>query len=42
MIAEVCWQLLGKAGKRQVPGNPRVGLIHNQGLGGTNVMMFKV
>jgi acetyl-CoA acyltransferase len=42
MIAELCWQIRGTAGQRQVPGNPSVGLLHNQGLGGTNVMMFKM
>ena len=42
MIAELCWQLRGTAGERQVPGNPQVALLHNQGLGGTNVMMFKM
>jgi acetyl-CoA acetyltransferase len=42
MIAELCWQLRGTAGQRQVPGNPKVALLHNQGLGGTNVMMFKM
>jgi acetyl-CoA acetyltransferase len=42
MIAELCWQLRGTAGERQVPGNPKVALLHNQGLGGTNVMMFKM
>jgi len=40
MIAEICWQLRGTAGKRQVPGDPTTGLIQNQGIGGTNVMMF--
>jgi len=42
MIAELCWQLRGTAGPRQVPGKPKVALLHNQGLGGTNVMMFKM
>lgn len=41
MIAEICYQLRGSAAKRQVPGNPKVALLHNQGWGGTNVMMFK-
>jgi hypothetical protein len=40
MIAELSWQLRGMAGLRQVPGKPRVALIQNQGLGGTNVMML--
>lgn len=42
MIAELSWQLRGMAGERQVPGNPKAALLHNQGLGGTNVMMLKV
>jgi acetyl-CoA acetyltransferase len=42
MIAELCWQLRGTTGQRQVPGDPKVALLHNQGLGGTNVMMFKM
>ena len=41
MIAELYWQLQGIAVQRQVPGNPKVALLHNQGLGGTNVMMLK-
>ncbi|MFC1858443.1 thiolase family protein [Thermodesulfobacteriota bacterium] len=41
MIAELYWQLQGTADQRQVSGNPKVALLHNQGLGGTNVMMFK-
>jgi len=41
MIAELSWQLRGLAGERQVK-NPKVALLHNQGLGGTNVMMFKM
>jgi acetyl-CoA C-acetyltransferase len=42
MIAELCWQLRETAGARQVSGKPKVALLHNQGLGGTNVMMFKM
>ncbi|MBE0414962.1 MAG: thiolase family protein [Dehalococcoidia bacterium] len=42
MIAELSWQLRGMAGPRQVSGNPKVALLHNQGLGGTNVMIFKM
>ena len=30
-IAEIVWQLRGEAGDRQVPGEPKVGLAHNQG-----------
>jgi len=41
MIAEIYWQLKGMAGERQVPGKPKVGLIQNQGLGGTNVLMMR-
>ena len=41
MIAELCWQLRGQAGPRQVK-NQKVALLHNQGLGGTNVMIFKM
>ena len=42
MIYELAMQLRGQAGKRQVPGKPRAALLQNQGLGGTNVMMFKM
>ena len=35
--AELCWQLRGEAGKRQVPG-AKVGLQHNIGLGGAVVV----
>uniref|UniRef100_A0A1B6KK02 Sterol carrier protein 2 n=1 Tax=Graphocephala atropunctata TaxID=36148 RepID=A0A1B6KK02_9HEMI len=35
--AELCWQLRGKAGKRQVP-NARLALQHNIGLGGAVVV----
>jgi len=41
MIAELYWQLKGLAGPTQVPGKPRVALLQNQGLGGTNVMILK-
>jgi len=41
MIAELYWQLKGIAGERQVPGEPKVALLHNQGIGGANVMMFR-
>ncbi|MFE7315617.1 lipid-transfer protein [Streptomyces sp. NPDC057555] len=36
-VAELCWQLRGSAGDRQVPG-ARVGLAHNIGLGGAAVV----
>ncbi|XP_063230568.1 sterol carrier protein 2 [Bacillus rossius redtenbacheri] len=35
--AELCWQLRGQAGKRQVPG-ARLALQHNIGLGGAAVV----
>ncbi|PNJ53923.1 sterol carrier protein 2 isoform X1 [Pongo pygmaeus] len=35
--AELCWQLRGEAGKRQVPG-AKVALQHNLGLGGAVVV----
>merc|ERR1711907_484860 len=35
--AELCWQLRGEAGPRQVP-NARVALQHNLGLGGAVVV----
>ena len=41
MIAELTWQLQGQAGPRQVE-NPKVALLHNAGLGGMNVMIFKI
>lgn len=33
-IAELLWQMRGVAGKRQIPGNPRIGLTHMVGAGG--------
>jgi hypothetical protein len=41
MLAELTWQLEGKAEKRQVGGNPDVAMLHNQGLGGANIFMMK-
>ncbi|XP_004679078.1 PREDICTED: non-specific lipid-transfer protein [Condylura cristata] len=35
--AELCWQLRGEAGKRQVPG-AKIALQHNLGLGGAAVV----
>jgi acetyl-CoA acetyltransferase len=32
-VAEIFFQLLGEAGPRQVPGNPKVGICHNAGGG---------
>ncbi|MBW2060715.1 MAG: thiolase family protein [Deltaproteobacteria bacterium] len=40
-MAEIVSQLRGEAGPRQVPGNPKVGLTHNVGLGGCNVFILK-
>jgi len=39
-ITEIVHQLRGEAGPRQVPGNPKVGLTHNVGVGGCNVLIF--
>ena len=41
-IAEIYWQLRGEAGKRQIPAQPKTGLAHMVGLGGTCVVhIFK-
>jgi acetyl-CoA acetyltransferase len=34
-IAEIYWQLRGEAGARQIPAQPKTGLAHMVGLGGT-------
>ncbi|MFQ5381696.1 MAG: thiolase family protein [Dehalococcoidia bacterium] len=42
MVAEIFRQLTGEAGPRQVKdGDAKVGLIHNAGIGGVNVLVFK-
>ena len=40
MVAEIYRQLTGEAGPRQVAGHPKVGLVHNAGIGGINVLVF--
>lgn len=40
MIAELVWQLRGQAGPRQL-NNPKVAMLHNDGVGGVNMMIFK-
>jgi acetyl-CoA acetyltransferase len=37
-IAEIYWQLRGEAGARQIPAQPRTGLAHMVGLGGTCIV----
>lgn len=42
MVTEVFRQLTGEAGPRQVKGgDAKVGLIHNAGIGGVNILVFK-
>jgi acetyl-CoA acetyltransferase len=41
MITEIYRQLTGNAGARQVENDPKVGLIHNAGIGGMNVLVLK-
>lgn len=41
MITEIYRQLTGDAGQRQVADDPKVGLIHNAGIGGMNVLVLK-
>jgi acetyl-CoA acetyltransferase len=40
MITELALQLRGQAGPRQVQG-AKTALLHNAGIGGVNVMLFK-
>jgi acetyl-CoA acetyltransferase len=37
-IAEIYWQLRGEAGPRQIPAQPKTGLAHMVGLGGTCIV----
>ncbi len=39
-VAEIVWQLRGDAGPRQIPGDPKVGLTHNVGVGGCNILIL--
>ncbi len=42
MVTEIFRQLTGEAGPRQVKGgDAKVGLIHNAGIGGVNILVFK-
>lgn len=41
MVTEIYRQLTGHADRRQVADNPNVGLIHNAGIGGINVLVMK-
>ena len=41
MITEIVRQLTGRADARQVPGDPRVGLVQNSGIGGVNVIVLQ-
>ena len=42
MVTEIFRQLTGEAGPRQVKeGKAKVGLIHNAGIGGVNILAFK-
>lgn len=38
---EIVHQLRGEAGPRQVPGDPKVGIQHNVGVGGCNILIYK-
>ncbi|MEE8353988.1 MAG: thiolase family protein [Dehalococcoidales bacterium] len=39
-VIEIVHQLRGEAGPRQVPGDPKVGVTHNVGVGGCNILVF--
>jgi acetyl-CoA acetyltransferase len=39
-IAEIYWQLRGEAGARQIPAQPKTGLAHMVGLGGTCIVQI--
>jgi len=39
-LTEIVRQLRGEAGPRQVPGNPKVGLTHNVGVGGCQMFIL--
>ncbi len=40
MVTEIYRQLTGDGGARQVGNDPKVGLIHNAGIGGMNVLVL--
>jgi len=40
-LYEIVQQLRGTAGPRQVPNEPRVGVAHNVGVGGANILVLK-
>lgn len=39
-LTEIVRQLRGEAGPRQVPGDPKVGMTHNMGVGGCNIFIL--
>lgn len=40
-LYELVQQLRGTAGPRQMPNAPRIGVSHNVGVGGANVLVLK-